>query len=402
MVRRMHLKVNRPTLRGEWIVLSAAIRGHPAWRKRNGTLRFEVPAARAEWLVMKDRPDDLHDAFLRAVIFSAMEAGRELVVHGRVSTSLLENLERFQRIIHAWWPEQYRPVRVCAEAEISGAEWPHRRPGREALLGFSGGLDSLYTLYRHQQGLAGGTARRLPVCVFVHGFDIPLGDACYGAAFERAGRMTAALGSTLVPMRTNLKRMLPLWGTTHTAALTAVLSLFERRFTTGLIAPDATDGDPYALAAKLGRKSFSDPFLSSATFRVVVDEDRRPRVEKSEMLRDRPLLRQNLRVCWQGDDLAGNCGRCEKCVRQMLCLKAIGIDDLRAFRAPLVPGRIIAVRPGLAVLREWRTCYREARARGRASAPEFVAMRRAIELSEAELAAARRDAAGSGSRAKAA
>lgn len=49
-----------------------------------------------------------------------------------------------------------------------------------------------------------------------------------------------------------------------------------------------------------------------------------------------PKARAFLRVCWQNPDNAYNCCRCEKCIRTMLALEALGgLDQCPTFPLPL-------------------------------------------------------------------
>ena len=96
--RQMHVTIRPIEWRDDHMRVGADVTGHPGrrLRKRNGQLYFDIPAQWAERSVIQDKPTDLHDAILRALVFSAMEAGRPIVVHGNVSRSLLENLHEYQ------------------------------------------------------------------------------------------------------------------------------------------------------------------------------------------------------------------------------------------------------------------------------------------------------------------
>jgi len=377
--RQLHVEPLEPRFRGEFVVLRVRISGHPRATKRNGTLLFEVPAELHEWLVIQGRPDDLHDPWLRAAIFSAMEAGTDLAIHGNVSTSLLANLETYQEIIHCCWPQQYTPVAIQADAEVSGPAGRSCPSGREAILAFSGGLDSVCSLYCHKKGLRGRNQRDVSACLFVHGFDIHWKDRAFAAALARAGRITQSLDVRLVPLRTNLRRRLPSWEQVHAGAVSAALSLFGARYATGLVAASYAYDNPFAFRSNIGSTPLSDPLLSADSFRIVHDGADRSRVEKTEILRHWEIARRNLRVCWAGDDLSANCGRCRKCLLQMLCMRAVGLDDLSAFQAPLEPDNILALTETTpAGMEEWQKCYAVAEGNGLAASSEFLAVKQLL------------------------
>lgn len=370
---------------GERVAIQARVSGHPGRRRRNGRLFFEFPAEIHPWSAIQGRADDCHDAFARALVMSAMEAHADLAVHGRVSRSLLDNLARFQAVVAAALPK-YRPAEVLADEVIPSPATPRAATG-EAILGFSGGLDSVYTLYTHHRGVAAIGSRRVPNCLFVHGFDIPLWNSDFRGAFDRARRITDALSSRLVPLRTNLKGMLPYWPNSFGPALAAVLSLFERRYPEGILASSYEDANPYALEAGTTSTTLTDPLFSSATFTALHDPGN-SRPEKSEMLRDFETGRRYLRVCYAGRDLTTNCGTCGKCVLQMLSMKMAGVDDLSAFAKPLAVKNIRRILIGnRAHLWQWRNLIDYAVTHGWQDAELLDAMRQQADACEKRMAA---------------
>jgi hypothetical protein len=63
------------------------------------------------------------------------------------------------------------------------------------------------------------------------------------------------------------------------------------------------------------------------------------RTEKVRTIGGLRSVRENLRVCWQGDQLGRNCGRCEKCVRTKVNFLAAGHGVAPAL-GPLEPGEL--------------------------------------------------------------
>lgn len=401
--------------------ISAQVTGHPGWRirRRNGLMYFEVPDPWSEHCVIRDEPADVHDVWLRATVFSAMEAGRTLSLHGRVSPRLLKNIQEYQQIIHRWWP-WYRPVEIQVDEVANDRSQTSSLDKRPAILGYSGGLDSTFSLYVHKMSpttegdsdldrqLANGTQpdADLPtngsleavprhgrvdigLSVFVHGFDVPLRDETgFREAFERARRVTDDAGVPLVPVRCNLRDMLPWWPHSCGAAIAAVLSLFERDFSPGIVASgdlSKVTSDGQIANIGFGTTPWSDPLLSSDRFPILHDGHGTTRVQKTTVLRDWTAARQNLRVCWEGKNHARNCGRCEKCVRQMLCMIAAGIDDLSAFDARPTP-KLIRKPKGLigalffsgSCAAIWEECYRHAKLAGTADTESMVALKQAL------------------------
>lgn len=387
MAKEVHLTIEPVERRDGYLRISATVRGAPwsRYRSRNGLVYFEIPDEWAHLSAIQGESDEVHDPLVRALFFTASEAGRKLVVHGRVSRSLLENLASYQKMIGAWWP-RYRTVEIAADAVIDPI--PPRPPRPQAIMGFSGGLDSCYTLYRHTKGEGIENRQSVGACLFVHGFDIPLvDDAAYDLAFERARRITDDVGALLLPLRTNLHPKLPWWPHTHPAAITGALSLFGGGYSVGLLASTCTQHMTMADVPAFGLSStaWSDPLLSSDEFQVVHDEHR-TRIEKSAVLRDWEMARRHLRVCWEGADKSRNCGVCEKCVRQMLTMRVAGIDDLSAFGQPFTPDLIRRTRGLVSTWlytrsdsRFWKECFQYAQRDGTLTADELAALEEVVQ-----------------------
>ena len=69
------------------------------------------------------------------------------------------------------------------------------------------------------------------------------------------------------------------------------------------------------------------------------------RFGKLAAIASRRVGRRTLRVCWENRDSAYNCGRCEKCLRTMACLRALGVlDDYRTFPSSVDLRALAAIR----------------------------------------------------------
>src|SRR5688572_21403049 len=126
-------------------------------------LWWEVPEAWAAALT------PWADPWVVGMIFPIMRWGRGVHVEGRVSPSLISNLQLFMRIWSRWAPGKYRSVEISADAEVELP--PAAEPGT-SIASFSGGVDSCFTVYRHARGLAGRRTRQLRAAVVQHGFDV--------------------------------------------------------------------------------------------------------------------------------------------------------------------------------------------------------------------------------------
>jgi hypothetical protein len=275
------------------------------------------------------------DALVLVPLFKAMRAGGPLLVEGEVSPSLLTNLEEYQAIFSCWYRDRFRPVEIRPDKE---AEPMQGEPG--ALVAFTGGIDSSFTVFRHATGKAGRQTESLRAGVFVHGFDIPIEEEDgFAAAADKAEATLATLGIPLVRMATNFMQIEHGWDTMAGAVLASCLTLLQPNARAGLIAGGFTYDQPIIW----GAHPLCDPFLSSAFFRTVHDGCGYTRAEKIIEIAQWPAALKNLRVCWASPARDRNCGRCTKCARAILMFRALGLGLPECFEEDISDARIRAL-----------------------------------------------------------
>jgi len=265
------------------------------------------------------------DPFVLAALFTAMQTPADLQVHGTVSPSLLRNLEEFQAIWHTWLPDRYQLVEILAESEQEAEP----AAGSPAIMTFSGGVDSSFTAWRHRTGQAGRQTQDLQAGVILHGFDIPLkSEKAFDHAYERAHIMLDSLGMQTIPMANNLRGLGGDYADCTAAILASCLSLLQKRFSVGLIA----DSAPYQIlvfpwSLPYGSNPLTDRLLSSKAFAILDDGAGYYRFDKAQALSGWPEAMSNLRVCLGRDPQARvrNCCKCEKCIRNLLIFRVLGL-----------------------------------------------------------------------------
>jgi len=254
------------------------------------------------------------DPFLASALLPAMLKGETIEVDPglAVSPRLLRNLAVVQEIHHRWNPD-LKIVRI----EARTAAGPALNTG--AFSFFSGGVDSLYTFLKRR--------REITHAVYVHGFDFLRTRDEFLAAAERNGSFAAGFGKTLIPVETNhhaydyhlgLSRLLTQGSTLASVAL--VLG-FPRAYIPSSFS--------YSELVPLGSHPLLDPRYSTEAVEIVHDGAEAGRVEKLTAVAACEPALANLVVCI--DEMNGNCGRCEKCLRTMVALASLGV------RAPLFP-----------------------------------------------------------------
>ncbi len=300
------------------------------------------------------------DPFALAALNHAMRAGRTMWIRGApVSFTLLRNLEEYQRAWASWRPE-LRTVPLFAD-EVADTT-SERDP---AILGFSGGIDSCFSVYRHSVARHGRRDRLLEACLMVQGFDIPVSDRHgFAAAFARSQRLLEGTNLELIELETNVRCLHPHWGEcSHGLALASALTLFGARFGSGIIASSV----PYRMLFPWGTNPVTDWLMGSADFEIFHDGADAPRLRKVEALLNWPNARDHARFCWQGLAADRNCGRCPKCVITALMFKSLGAEPA-CFDQPVsddVINSVLGARPLTRLERfDLSMVVQEARARG--------------------------------------
>ncbi len=259
------------------------------------------------------------DAFVPALLLPAMEAGEPLEIAPEISALLLRRLPRLQAIFSSWFP-RYRPVPVAARARA--AEAGPCAAGVGAF--FSGGVDAFYTLRR---SLRGETAESPPVThlLFFHGLETTLAARRGAEASEARARAVAReAGLACVVGETDLRTHFPLvWGEYCGAGLASA----AHALSAGLGHVRIPSTDSYADAIHWGSHPLVDELWSTQATTLHADGAEATRAEKIvRLVADDPLARRHLRVCVDNAGGDFNCGRCHKCVRTLIALRALGVE----------------------------------------------------------------------------
>ncbi|NLE43536.1 MAG: hypothetical protein GX620_02340, partial [Chloroflexi bacterium] len=213
------------------------------------------------------------------------------------------------------------------------APWGGERAGAFV----SGGLDSLAMLKANRNRYPPEHPRYIRDGLIVHGFDIG-GRAAHDAeaeAFEQAldtlSAVAADAGLTLIPVRTNVRHLddnVDFW--IHEfdgAALASVAHAFSNRLSTISVAsghevPDIEYGDSPVLMAN----------YSSTDLLIRLENLTLSRLARASLIAEWDVALKNLRVCTLNPPGRLNCGQCEKCIRTMTELVALGkLTETEAF-----------------------------------------------------------------------
>ncbi|HEY4320202.1 MAG TPA: hypothetical protein VGM77_03400 [Gemmatimonadales bacterium] len=286
-------------------------------RRPDEEIWFDVDEAHAGDLSRSGNP------WLVALLPLAFTLQEPLEIALPVDPLLYEGSQALMQTWGVWYPAMGQPMPVTAEIKAADVS---TRTDRTATL-FSAGVDSFYTLLRHEVGGDAIHRERIDDLLTVWGFDIPLsaGDA-FARLSDRIAEVAARTGKGAVTLVTNLRESgwtTANWGKIGQGpALAAVSLALEQRYSRVLFPASIS----YWSLASWGTHPFTDPLLSTATTSFQNDGSLARRRTKIEALASAPLAMEHLHACWWGQDDT-NCGACEKCLRTLTALEMIGARD---------------------------------------------------------------------------
>lgn len=276
---------------------------------------FDVPEAYG------DRVSQSGNPWLILMLPIAMATGENIVIPLPVDSLLLENVRGLMGVWEGWFPELRR---VEIEAPLSSSR--HSSAGRRGLY-FSGGVDSFFTLLRHDLATTGGGGGPVDTLIFIGGFDFQL------SAKERVllvreelRRVTGEFNKSFLPVLTNLRQWdTPYktnWILSHGCALATVGHLLDGEFAEILI----SSSYEYGHLLRIGSHPMTDPLLSSRHLRFIHDGATFTRPEKIAQVGGSDRALRNLRVCYAPGQHY-NCSRCPKCLFTMVTIDVLGFAE---------------------------------------------------------------------------
>jgi hypothetical protein len=184
--------------------------------------------------------------------------------------------------------------------------------------------------------------------LILRGFDLPVkNEKAFDVAFDRSRIMLDSLGMEIIPLTNNLRGLGSLFEDSHGTILVSCLALLQKRFPVGLVA----DSDAYYHmvnpgAFPYGSNSLSDRFLSSNAFTILPDGAGFSRFDKIQALSSWSEAMSNLRVCLghNPDTRAYNCCKCEKCIRNILAFRVLGLGLPACFEQDVSNSQILRMR----------------------------------------------------------
>lgn len=267
--------------------------------------------------------DDLQDAWCIFFIHKMMEIGGEFSITGpgKLSRSLLVNLDRYAEAWNRWMPETFHRITLHTPSIREDSAVPQQK---DAISCFSGGLDACFTAYRHRKGLAGLQNLNLAACVMFQGADIKEGNQDhFEKAFNKAAELLQDIGiRQFYRLRTNFRELETDYEMTYHTMLMGGMRVFTSRFGYFMAASEGSyDSFSYPWASN----PITDHYLGSHSKEAVTDGMGFDRTEKAAVVAGWDKAMRLLRCCWEGEDQSGNCGVCTKCRLTIMNFMAMGV-----------------------------------------------------------------------------
>lgn len=276
------------------------------------------------------------EAFLLPALMGAMYVNEAVEVRGGFSPKVAYHLGELQRRM-ALLKERFEfPMGVTVKFERLA---PLVAQPQAVVGSYSGGVDSLFSIYQHLPGRQPDPANQITHGLNIRGFDIALNDARNLSASQRLHQQALAdMGLDFLTVETNAGVILrsfsaeiPFYNTVLAGVVHSLAKLIRVFYL-----PSSSDIN--MVFATRGVGSMVDHLMSTETTEIIHHGASYTRVEKTLALGAWPVAHKNLRVCFFPDytSVTPNCSRCAKCWRTMIPLYAAGkLDEFATFRFPV-------------------------------------------------------------------
>jgi len=267
-------------------------------------------------------------AFLIACIMPAMRHGEARVfIDAEICPQLRNGLITAMTWMRHWYGAKRKLVQIEAKTK---SHLPTPRPPQRAGFFFSGGIDSLTTLRTNRLDFPSEHPGSFKDGLLIYGIEKDAEPEYFEQVVSYLSEIAQDADIRLIPVYTNVRYLDQdgaFWGQEFQGAvLAAVAHALSRRLTTVTI-PSSFDINhlyPY------GSHPLLDPNYSSSDLQIHHDSVLLSRLTKTKIVADWDVALQNLRVCNKKKLIkpgALNCGQCEKCIRTMTGLLALGKLD---------------------------------------------------------------------------
>lgn len=275
-------------------------------------------------------------SFLVGCVIPAMHFGeKRVVLDAEICPSLKEGLETVMALMKQWSNGKYAPLTI--EAKTGSVVYRSDRR-RQAGLFLSGGIDSLAALQINKMVYPKEHPGHIKDCLLVHGFDIGgvvergMKYHVFDRAKDALSRVAEDAEVNLIPVYTNIRHLCDERDLWLDKFFSAVLASIGHAFVTRLNLIYIASSYDIPNLVPCGSHPMLDPEYSSYNMRIRHRDVALSRLDKLRLIAKWDVAFQHFRVCLANVKTRLNCGKCEKCIRTMAELEALGIlDKTKAF-----------------------------------------------------------------------
>lgn len=271
-------------------------------------------------------------------ILQAMRWRRPIRVDGYISPTLRSNIEQYMEVFADLHP-RFKPVKISAiTTPLNPPTTSTMAPTRPRVgTFFSGGVDSFYSFLKHRDEITD--------LVFIHGFDVGLNEQRLRVQASAMGdRLSKALGVRFIEIETNARLIQKRWGRWGPHAHGLGLASVGRSLAPYLSKLYIPGSFSEQEQIPWGTHPDLDSLLGDESIEFVHDQTSAKRTDKIEFISRFPAALEALRVCYKNPNGAYNCCVCEKCLRTMTTLYAVGaLEKATTFPLAITPAAIDAL-----------------------------------------------------------
>ena len=274
------------------------------------------------------------NTFLLACTLPAMRYGEtRIALSEPICSEVKDGLISAMRCLIEWHQGDRRVIDIQAplQTEVPFIDKPKRSGAF-----FSGGIDALAMLRDNHLNFHPNHPRRIQDGILVYG--ILQGETESDPSFQNVVNAVSAVakdaGINLIQVSTNayasfrdLDPDFKFWRLEYIGSfLAAIAHSFVPRFTTISIAStyDYANLDPW------GSHPLLDPLYGNLSLQIRHENPALSRLEKTKLVGEWDVALKHLRVCNEKSSYSRgnyNCGKCDKCVKTMTALLALGLLD---------------------------------------------------------------------------
>ena len=277
-------------------------------------------------------PDIGLEPALPPALLAGMRLGRPIHVAGPLSRTYLNGVKQ----VVAYYAKHFEPLKAIA---ITCDELSDASPSTSNRVAsfFSGGVDSFFTLMKFK--------KQLTDIIYIYGFDVRLDDWPRRNIISSMGKTVASeLDLNFIEIESNFGKVIQDFGSWAELGHGMALASAARALT-GNISKVIIPGT-FSISNQIpfGSALETDPLYSDECISIAHDTCDAKRIDKVKRLAHAPLALKYLRVCCENVPGKYNCCRCEKCIRTMCSLDALGVlDSSESFPLALTPKLVASV-----------------------------------------------------------